>query len=111
MRRRRGVRGETAREPIPGPSSNTCSYVCRRRASAVRHDGAAEPPADPLLRDHSPVSGPHSSGLPVPVILGVAMVTAGVVYPVTGAALDHTTPITIAAVRAIGGGLLLTLAL
>ena len=45
------------------------------------------------------------------MILGVAMVTAGVVYPVTGAALHHTTPITIAAVRAIGGGILLTLAL
>ena len=63
------------------------------------------------VRDHWPVADARSSGLPVPVILGVAMLAAGVVYPVTGAALHHTTPITIAAVRAIGGGILLALAL
>jgi drug/metabolite transporter (DMT)-like permease len=45
--------------------------------------------------------------LPTPAVLGVAMLTAGVVYPVTGAALHATTPITIAVVRALGGGLLL----
>ena len=49
--------------------------------------------------------------IPVAAILGVSMLVAGIVYPVTGSALDHTTPITIAAVRAIGGGVLLTLAL
>lgn len=49
--------------------------------------------------------------LPTPLLLGGVMVLAGVVYPVTGSALEQTTPITIAAVRALVGGLLLTLAL
>ncbi len=49
--------------------------------------------------------------MPVPAILGVSMLVAGIVYPVTSAALDRTTPITIAAARAIGGGILLTAAL
>jgi probable blue pigment (indigoidine) exporter len=39
------------------------------------------------------------------------MVLAGAVYPVTAFALDSTTPITIAALRALLGGLLLTLVL
>ena len=39
------------------------------------------------------------------------MLVAGIVYPVTGAALHETTPLMIAAVRAIGGGILLTAAL
>ena len=54
---------------------------------------------------------PRVPAPPVSAILAVAMLTAGIVYPVTGAALHQTTPITIAAVRAIGGGILLTLAL
>ena len=39
------------------------------------------------------------------------MVVAGAVYPVTAFALDSTTPIMIAALRALLGGLLLTLVL
>jgi drug/metabolite transporter (DMT)-like permease len=46
--------------------------------------------------------------LPVPVILGVSMTAAGVVYPVTDAALHHTSPIMIATLRALAGGALLT---
>jgi drug/metabolite transporter (DMT)-like permease len=53
---------------------------------------------------------PHHR-LPVSVILGVSMVAAGVVYPVTDAALPHTSPIMIATLRALGGGALLTLIL
>src|SRR5690242_8070842 len=49
---------------------------------------------------------PHR--LPVSPVLGVSMTAAGVVYPVTDAALHHTTPITIAALRALVGGALLT---
>jgi drug/metabolite transporter (DMT)-like permease len=49
--------------------------------------------------------------LPVSVILGISMVAAGVVYPVTDAALHHTSPIMIATLRALGGGALLTLIL
>lgn len=52
----------------------------------------------------------HRAGqrLPVPVILGVSMTAAGVVYPVTDAALHHTSPIMIATLRALAGGALLT---
>lgn len=46
-------------------------------------------------------------GLPVPVILGVSMTAAGIVYPVTDAALHHTSPIMIATLRALAGGALL----
>jgi drug/metabolite transporter (DMT)-like permease len=53
---------------------------------------------------------PHQR-LPVSLILGVSMVAAGVVYPVTDAALHHTTPIVIATLRALGGGALLTMIL
>jgi drug/metabolite transporter (DMT)-like permease len=42
------------------------------------------------------------------MILGVSMTAAGVVYPVTDAALHHTSPIMIATVRALIGGALLT---
>jgi drug/metabolite transporter (DMT)-like permease len=42
------------------------------------------------------------------VILGVSMTAAGVVYPVTDAALHHTSPIMIATLRALVGGALLT---
>src|SRR4051812_5145980 len=48
---------------------------------------------------------------PVWLSLGGSMVLAGAVYPVTAFALDSTTPITIAALRATLGGLLLTLVL
>jgi len=47
-------------------------------------------------------------GVPVWLILTVSMTAAGIVYPVTGAALHHTSPIMIATVRALVGGLLLT---
>ncbi len=46
--------------------------------------------------------------LPVSLILTVSMVAAGVVYPVTDSALHHTSPIMIAALRALVGGALLT---
>lgn len=45
---------------------------------------------------------------PVSLILVVSMTAAGVVYPVTDAALHHTSPIMIAALRALVGGALLT---
>jgi drug/metabolite transporter (DMT)-like permease len=53
---------------------------------------------------------PHRAGqrLPVPLILGVSMMAAGVVYPVTDSALQHTSPIMIATLRALAGGALLT---
>jgi drug/metabolite transporter (DMT)-like permease len=52
----------------------------------------------------------HSSQsrLPVSLILAVSMTAAGVVYPVTDAALHHTSPIMIATLRAVVGGALLT---
>jgi O-acetylserine/cysteine efflux transporter len=46
--------------------------------------------------------------LPVSTILGVSMTAAGVVYPVTDAALHHTSPIMIATLRALVGGAVLT---
>ncbi len=42
------------------------------------------------------------------MILTVSMTAAGIVYPVTGAALHHTSPIMIATLRALIGGVLLT---
>jgi drug/metabolite transporter (DMT)-like permease len=44
----------------------------------------------------------------VSLILAVSMTAAGVVYPVTDAALHHTSPIMIAMLRALVGGALLT---
>jgi drug/metabolite transporter (DMT)-like permease len=44
----------------------------------------------------------------VPLILAVSMVAAGVVYPVTDSALHHTSPIMIATLRALVGGVALT---
>lgn len=55
-------------------------------------------------------SAPHER-LPVPLILTVSMIAAGVVYPVTDSALKHTSPIMIATLRALVGGLILTLML
>src|SRR6201996_9271130 len=49
--------------------------------------------------------------MPVSLILGVSMIAAGVVYPVTDSALKHTSPIVIATLRALVGGALLTAAL
>lgn len=49
--------------------------------------------------------------LPVPLILAVSMVAAGVVYPVTDAALHHTSPVMIATLRALVGGAGLTVML
>src|SRR6202046_5704894 len=48
---------------------------------------------------------------PVSLILAVSMIAAGVVYPVTDSALKHTSPIMIATLRALVGGLILSLAL
>ena len=56
-------------------------------------------------------SGPLPERLPVSLILAVSMIAAGVVYPVTDSALKHTSPIMIATLRALVGGLILTLAL
>src|SRR6201995_5746754 len=49
--------------------------------------------------------------LPVSLILAVSMIAAGVVYPVTDSALKHTSPIMIATLRALVGGLILGLML
>lgn len=46
--------------------------------------------------------------LPVSLILAVSMTAAGVVYPVTDSALHHTSPIMIATLRALVGGVVLT---
>jgi drug/metabolite transporter (DMT)-like permease len=46
--------------------------------------------------------------LPVPMILAVSMTAAGIVYPVTDSALHHTSPIMIATLRALVGGVVLT---
>jgi drug/metabolite transporter (DMT)-like permease len=48
---------------------------------------------------------PHLS---VSLILAVSMTAAGIVYPLTDAALHHTSPIMIAALRALVGGALLS---
>jgi drug/metabolite transporter (DMT)-like permease len=45
--------------------------------------------------------------VPVPALLAVVVVFAGLAYPVTGAALDYTTPAMIATIRALAGGALL----
>ena len=47
------------------------------------------------------------AGQPVAVVLGVAVVFAGLAYPVTGAALHLTTPALIAVSRALVGGLVM----
>jgi drug/metabolite transporter (DMT)-like permease len=44
----------------------------------------------------------------VPMILAVSMTAAGVVYPVTDSALHHTSPIMIATLRALVGGVALS---
>jgi drug/metabolite transporter (DMT)-like permease len=49
--------------------------------------------------------------LPVSLVLAVSMVAAGVVYPVTDSALNHTSPVMIAALRALAGGAMLTILL
>ena len=56
-------------------------------------------------------SRPLHERMPVSLILGVSMIAAGVVYPVTDSALKHTSPIMIATLRALVGGLILTIAL
>lgn len=43
----------------------------------------------------------------VPLVLGTAVVFAGVAYPVTGAALEFTNPALIATTRALAGGLVM----
>ncbi len=49
--------------------------------------------------------------LPVSLVLAVSMIAAGVVYPITDSALKHTSPIMIATLRALVGGLILSLML
>jgi hypothetical protein len=56
-------------------------------------------------------SRPLHERLPVSLILAVSMIAAGVVYPVTDSALKHTSPIMIATLRALVGGLILTIVL
>jgi drug/metabolite transporter (DMT)-like permease len=53
---------------------------------------------------------PHER-LPVSLILAVSMIAAGIVYPVTDSALKHTSPVMIATLRALVGGLGLALIL
>jgi hypothetical protein len=45
--------------------------------------------------------------IPVEVVLGVSVVFAGLAYPVTGTALDLTSPALIAVARALVGGLIM----
>ena len=58
------------------------------------------------VNDH-PRSSPQDR-LPVSLILAISMTAAGIVYPVTDAALHHTSPIMIATLRALAGGAFLT---
>ena len=58
-----------------------------------------------------PTRRPARNHPPVWLSLGLSMVVAGAVYPVTAFALDSTTPIMIATLRALLGGLVLTLVL
>ena len=68
----------------------------------VRHPGDSSRSVDDRSR-------PGTAGrLPVSLILGVSMTAAGIVYPVTDAALNHTSPIMIATLRALVGGALLS---
>ena len=50
---------------------------------------------------------PASSSAWVGAILGAAVICAGIAYPVTAAALRHTSASVIAATRALGGGLVM----
>jgi drug/metabolite transporter (DMT)-like permease len=49
----------------------------------------------------------NERGISVEVVLGVAVVFAGLAYPVTGTALDLTSPALIAVARALVGGLIM----
>jgi drug/metabolite transporter (DMT)-like permease len=51
--------------------------------------------------------GPAASPAWVAAILGAAVICAGVAYPVTAAALRHTSASVIASTRALGGGLVM----
>jgi drug/metabolite transporter (DMT)-like permease len=53
-------------------------------------------------------TGSTRGPLPVSLILAISMTAAGIVYPVTDAALHHTSPIMIATLRALAGGAFLT---
>jgi drug/metabolite transporter (DMT)-like permease len=57
--------------------------------------------------DRGLAPGRSGPGAPVPLVLGVAVVFAGVAYPVTGAALQFTTPALIATARALAGGVVM----
>ena len=56
-------------------------------------------------RESDPVARALHERSPVSLILAISMVAAGV-YPVTDSALNHTSPIMIATLRAIAGGVL-----
>jgi drug/metabolite transporter (DMT)-like permease len=58
-----------------------------------------------------PTGSPSASPAWVGAVLGVAVICAGVAYPVTAAALRHTSPSVIATIRAIAGGLIMLPAL
>jgi len=72
-----------------------------RRVAQASGNESRERPRPNALHERSPVS----------LILAVSMVAAGVVYPVTDSALNHTSPIMIATLRALAGGALLTILL
>jgi drug/metabolite transporter (DMT)-like permease len=57
------------------------------------------------MRTHGHRAGQRQ---PVSLILVVSMTAAGIVYPVTDSALHHTSPIMIATLRALVGGVVLT---
>ena len=50
---------------------------------------------------------PRPTRVPVPAVLGVSVICAGAAYPVTGAALDLTSPAVISVCRALVGGLVM----
>jgi drug/metabolite transporter (DMT)-like permease len=68
------------------------------RLSAMAIDRNAPQPPHP---------GSESKHAPVAAVLGVAVVCAGLAYPVTGAALGLTSPALIAVSRALVGGLVM----
>jgi drug/metabolite transporter (DMT)-like permease len=57
--------------------------------------------------DDGVAPGRSAPAAPVALVLGVSVVFAGVAYPVTGAALQFTTPALIAIVRALVGGVVM----
>jgi drug/metabolite transporter (DMT)-like permease len=95
-----GAAGEVTGRSRAGAQSNPVDSSCVGSQSVGCGDMRAR-----VTRD---VEREGQHRLPVSVILVVSMTAAGVIYPVTDSALHHTSPIMIAALRAVVGGVLLT---